>query len=592
MSRRRRTAPAAAAEAAGRRRAGVKSKLAASLLHDLYHAPIPARRSAMRGLEARELQFLLAESLRELGTAYALWHDTPSGFCEDVIGETIWSKQREVLDAVVRHTRTAVPAGFGVGKTWLAGRLVGWGGSVNPPGTIVIVTTATRFRQVRYQLWPHIRTAVAKGNLPGWCDTTQWKQIDRHGNEVVVAYGFTAPPNDEAAMQGVHGTPRLLLVVDEAGGVSRIIGHGTNNLMTGDSRMLAIGNPPTNDPRSWFEELCEEGFDPEEPETTTIRIATTDSPAITGEPTPICRDCQYNPEGHTIAIHLPNRDWLNRTLREYGSQDHPYVIAKVRAEFPKDTGNQVIPTSWVEGACEPEDPTGDGWVRLCDLGLDGETETHAVARGSWVRLGIDVAADGGDEFVIYRAVGDLVEFRYASVGAQNRSQVTLSEKALEEIRAADRLAKALGSPRPVRVKVDMNGLGHGMVGMLERWGEARRHGAEIVGVMVSENPERDDPGAPLRPLRKRDEMWIAMRQLLMPDPSTGAGRVRLRIGHKARVQLSTPELRHQGGMAVVESKASMKSRGVDSPDRAEAACLAIYEPFPITGRRRRGLISG
>ena len=234
------------------------------MMSDLYGSAVPARRAAMRLLETDELLAILEESQRELGAAYGLWHDTPSGFVEDVVGDTIWSAQRRVLDAVVNHTRIAVPAGFGVGKTWLAGRLVGWAGSVNPPGNIQIVTTATRFRQVRYQLWPHIRKTVAKGGLPGWCDTTQWKQLDARGTEKVVAYGFTAPDNDEAAMQGIHGTPKLLLVVDEAGGISRLVGRGTNNLMTGDARMLAIGNPAMNDSRSWFEELCEEGENPEE----------------------------------------------------------------------------------------------------------------------------------------------------------------------------------------------------------------------------------------------------------------------------------------------------------------------------------------
>ncbi|MFD0351732.1 hypothetical protein ACFQ0M_47915 [Kitasatospora aburaviensis] len=236
------------AEAARTAGQGVRSKDAANVADLLLRAPIPPRRAAVKTLSARELGFVVREVRREQGTLYGLWHDSPSGFVEDVLGETIWSKQRDVLDAVASYKRTAVPAGFGVGKTWLAGRLVAWMGCVNPPGTAVIVTTATRFRQVRNQLWPHIRKTVARAALPGWCDTTQWKIPDVWGNAVVVAYGFTAPENDEAAMQGIHGTPKLLIVVDEAGGIARTIGNGTNNLLTGDSRMLAIGNPPADDP--------------------------------------------------------------------------------------------------------------------------------------------------------------------------------------------------------------------------------------------------------------------------------------------------------------------------------------------------------
>ncbi|KWX03842.1 hypothetical protein TH66_10850 [Carbonactinospora thermoautotrophica] len=610
------TTPAQAARSMAGRGPGVRSREAGRLADDLLRAPAPVRRKFLATLKdnKREMAFVFQEVRREIGSLYGLWHDTPSGFVEDVIGETVWSKQREFLDAIVTHKRVAIPAGFGVGKTFGAGRLVAWAGAVNAPGSIVIVTTATRFRQVRYQLWPHIRSAVTKAGLPGTVDTTQWKMPDVNGNEVVVAYGFTAPPNDEAAMQGIHGTPKLLLVVDEAGGIDKLIGRGTNNLLTGDAKLLAIGNPPMNEPGSWFEELCAEGEDPEEPATSTIRIAAIDSPAITGEPTPVCKACVPNLDGHTIAggvpSHLPDWDWLHRTLREYGApversapldevvraineNPHPYLVAKVLAQFPKDSGNRVIPASWVEAAELAEDSTGEGYVRLCDLGLPDETETFTVKRGAWVRLGVDVAADGGDEFAIYRAIGDVVHKVHVSSGAQNADPARVAERVLEEIDRAQRLANALGTRVPVRVKVDKNGLGWGVVGNLERWAQTGRHKAQIVGVMVSERPEKDDPGAVMRPYRKRDEMWLAGRFLLQPDPSTGYGRLRLRVDHQCKVQLSNPQLgHHTTGYVVVESKESMRKRGVSSPDRAEAALLALYEPYPVGVKKRRGLLVG
>ena len=574
------------------RRPGTRSSDASNVADLLLRAPAQARREAFRDVVTeRERPYVLAEVERATGSAYGLWQDTPSGFIEDVLGESIWSKQRAIVDAVPGHRRVAVPAGFGVGKTWIAGRLVAWAGAVNPPGTMVVVTTATRFRQVRNQLWPHIRKAVARAGLPGTCDTTQWKVPDVYGNEVIVAYGFTAPENDEAAMQGIHGTPKLLIIVDEAGGIARSIGQGTNNLLTGDARMLAIGNPPANDHRSWFETLCEDGDDPEELQTTTIPIGAVDSPAITGERVPHCRDCPPGVPKHSLAQHMPDMDWVDSTIREYG-EDHPYVIAKVYAKFPKGSGGKVIPVTWIEEAQQADDPTGEGWVRPCDLGLSGETARHTVRRGSWVRLGVDVAADGGDEFTIYRIVGDAIEHRHHSAGAANDNQVNVAEKVLAEIQAAERLAAALGTTAPVRVKVDKNGLGHGAVGMLERWALTGRHRSQIVGVMVSESPERDDPGAAMRPYRKRDEMWLATRSLLQPDPSTGRGRLRMRVDRQAAVQLSTPNLTHNaGGYVVVESKKQMKARGVKSPDRAEAILLCVYEPEPLTPAKTRGLLN-
>ncbi|MFE3184270.1 hypothetical protein ACFXKR_25875 [Streptomyces violascens] len=98
----------------------------------------------------------------------------------------------------------------------------------------------------------------------------------------------------------------------------------------------------------------------------------------------------------------------------------------------------------------------------------GDSSPGQSSRPPWVRLGVDIAADGGDEFTIFRSAGDAVEFRHASAGAANDNQVSVTEKVLEEIHAAQRLADALNSPHPVRVKLDHNGIGHGVVSMLQR----------------------------------------------------------------------------------------------------------------------------
>ncbi|MEU2631753.1 hypothetical protein ABZ641_32820, partial [Kitasatospora sp. NPDC007106] len=82
-----------------------------------------------------------------------------------------------------------------------------------------------------------------------------------------------------------------------------------------------------------------------------------------------------------------------------------------------------------------------------------------------------------------------------------------------------------GSTAQVRVKVDKNGLGHGIVSLLDRWDEEDRHEAQIVGVMVSESvdPGREDPGQVMRPWRKPDEMWWAQVGIDTPTdgPATG-----------------------------------------------------------------------
>lgn len=287
-------------------RPGIVSREAASIADPLLRLPPIERRNAFKQhFTPRERAFVMTEVERATGSLYGLWRDTPSGFVEDVLGESLWSKQRAVLDAIVDHTRVAVPAGFGVGKTHLAARAAVWFTNVYPVGTALCITTATRFRQVQRQLWPHIRKVVPRAGLPGDCDTVQYKMPTPQGHDFVAAYGFSAPANDEAAMQEIH-MAHILLIVDEAGGIAPTIGHGTNNLLTGGhAAMLAIGNPAMDDPSSWFEELCIEGDNPSEPSTVTIPISSLDSPAITRERVPFCTDCPEDPNDlHTLARHL------------------------------------------------------------------------------------------------------------------------------------------------------------------------------------------------------------------------------------------------------------------------------------------------
>ncbi|MEU4703350.1 hypothetical protein [Nonomuraea dietziae] len=529
---------------------------------------------------------------RELGTPYGVWRGDPVGFVEQVLGESLWSKQREILHAITTHKTVAVPAGFGLGKTHLSARAVAYWACVYPVGTALAITTATRMRQVHRQMWPHIRHAVAHGALPGSCDQVQWKMTDIKGVDVVVAYGFTAVEHDESGMQGIHES-NLLLIVDEAGGIGPVIGRSTRNLLTGsNARMIAIGNPPTDQERSWFEKLCDDGNSEKYPQTTTIKLAATDSPAVTGELTAdkVC-PCPAGEEGHLVSSHLVNAEWIAEAIRDHGEKS-AYVIAKVHANFPRGTKDQIIPSDWVDIAADQDEPEGEGWFRLCDLGLPEEDAEWVVPAGAWVRLGVDVAADGGDEFVISRIVHDLATIEHSSSGAENGDSVTVASKVLAEIRRAEQLRRRLGSKPKVHVKIDTIGVGWGVVGQLVRWGKEGLHDAVIVPVNVAENTDRPADSEVMRPYRKRDELWIAGRTLIRPN-ANGETRLRLRVDNKTKAQLGAPKkLDHSTGFTVVESKKAMRERGVGSPDRAEALLLGAYEPAPKKVKKRGRLLAG
>lgn len=565
---------------------GVRSTVAGRLLDDLIRAPRRVRVQCLTELSPNDLQALLSESLRLYGTPFRLWHGDPVGFVTDVLGETLWSKQRAVLEALTTHQQIAVPAGFGLGKTFLGARAVAAFVCTQPVGVALAVTIATRFRQVQRQLWPHIRRLAARAELPGRVDMTQWVMPDGNDVATVVAYGFSVPAEDEAAFQGVH-SGSLLLVVDEAGGIPVTVGQGTRNLLTGEATMLAIGNPAMDDENTWFEGLSEAGEDPDRPRVTTIRISARDSPLLTGEDAGPCRDCPPQMPVHPLATHLVDQAWIDDTVREHG-EDAPYVVAKVEARFPTGGARRAIPSSLVQAAYDRPEPDGPGCVALGDLGLDEEHRPWLVRYGAWVRLGVDVAADGGDEFVIARSVGDLCTVEHFSSGAVNEDALTVAGEVLRHILRAQTLAAAIESTRPVRVKIDGIGLGWGVQSVLKAWGRERRHGAEVKSIVVSEKPDREPDAMMLRPLNKRAEMFLSFRNELAVD---GAGIPGLRLGpldSRTRSQLSGPKLlTNSGGYSYIEPKKDMQNRGLRSPDRGEAIILARYEPLPP---KRKGRI--
>lgn len=574
-------------------RSGPTSRQAARLFADLMAAPKELRREYRASLSRRDMEQLVLISLREGGTPFAMFVDDPVGFVEDVLGESLWSIPQRIAEAIPSHRRIAVPSCFASSKTWSLARIALWFANVHPVGTARIVTIAPQWRQVSGLMWPEIRSAHTRGGLPGEVGEVQLKMARPDGSMYKVAEGIVGNPRNEASTQGIH-SPNLLLLVDEAGGIPHGVGNNLRALLTGDgTHMVAIGNPPSDDEGSWFEKFSERD------DTLTIPISAYSTPNFTGEQAKRCRSCPPEVPAHTLAKHLVGPDWVEDALKDFGA-DSPYIAAKVKATFPKGGSPRAIPSTWLEQAKNAPEPVGqDGYVRLCDLGLEEEDRQWLVPQAAWVRLGVDVAADGGDELVVARIAGDLVTEEHISSGSANANPMDVAGVVLKHILRAQALAKALGTQAKVRVKIDGIGIGWGVAGILESWGEEGLHDAEIVSVVVSESPDKMDHEAPtasatMRPYRKRDEMWLATRSLVQPikrpdeQDLIGWGQLRMRVSDRTIGQLAAPAIgTNSQGFTIVESKKSLKARGLNSPDRAEAVLLAPYEPTPAAPKRKK-----
>ena len=488
----------------------------------LLAAPPERRVSAIRSLSDEALALLAAE-LDGTGDPWSPYRRDPVAFVTEALREDVWSKQVEILSSVRDNKRTAVPACHAPGKSHIAARAIAWWVATHMNEDVRVVTTATTFRQVRGILWPHIRKLVTAHDLPGEVLTTEWKI-----NDMVVADGFSPADHNEAAVQGIHAE-YLLIVVDEAGGISNTIGQALEALMTGENtRLLLLGNPPTDKTGSWFERACTSDL------YNVIPISAFDTPNFTGE--------KVGP----WARNLVDQRWVDEVTQAFGA-DSPFVQARVHARFPRTVASAVIPIDWIEAAQQTAGDPGP------------------------IRLGVDVAADGGDEFAIAEADGMTARILHGSRG--NSSPVEVAGRVLEAIRAAEATHTARGYREKVRVKIDAIGVGWGVAGLLDDWGKEGRHTAEVISVNVAQTAHDKDKFA-----NQRAEMWWAARELLQPDENDQQT-LALQVDRVTALQLAAPSYRSNStGRIQIEAKADMSKRGVGSPDRAEAVLLALFEP--------------
>ena len=135
---------------------------------------------------------------------------------------------------------------------------------------------------------------------------------------------------------------------------------------------------------------------------------------------------------------------------------------------------------------------------------------------------------------------------------------------------------------PPRVKVDVIGVGAGVVDHLSR----HERQVEVVGVDVGRAPTSQPEYGPGYS-KLRDQLWFGLRDWLEAG-GTFEDDVRLESELVAALYDFDERGRYR-----VERKEKVKARLKRSPDRADAAALAVYEApanvVPERSRRRRAM---
>lgn len=482
---------------------------------------------------------LQAELLAELKRQWFLDH--PDLYVTDVLGESIYSKQVEILQSIATNRRTAVPSCFQSGKSWVAARSACWWLEAHAPGQAFVVSTAPTGSQVRAILWREVNRAHSRGRRGPEGDPEPWPTLIGRVNQTewfigneLVAYGRKPDEHNPDAFTGIHA-PAVLVIIDEANGVPESLFLASEGLIANeDSRILAIGNPNSSD--TYFQGVCKAGSSWH-----VITISAYDTPNFTGETMP-----------DLVLRSLTSKLWVKEQIDRFG-ETHPYVIAKVFGQFPEDNSNAVIPQSFIRGR---QAIRADGSTLGTNPDIPWLTDEEKLEMAP-VTLGVDIgASEDGDPTVIYECRG----------GRPGRSWLVQSSE--EEV-VVGHVVQAIRETGAERVKVDAIGVGWYISSRLQALAAQVVHQAEVIPVNVALPGHEPD----LFP-NQRSETWWMLRELCLNKLIDLTD-----VGEDTVAELIVPEYKPDArGRTVVEPKKEIKKRLHRSTDRADALLLALYEP--------------
>ena len=309
-------------------------------------------------------------------------------------------------------------------------------------------------------------------------------------------------------------SPNMMVVVTEAHGMKPAFEEALKRL--NPSKVLLVGNALSTSGEFY------ESHRALRSRYKRVKISAYDTPAFTGEP---------------IEIYgLMNEEDIADREADTG-RDHPLFMAGVLAEFPDAQDDSLTGRKAVDAAMADDAPSGEGAPTAADDALQP------------VYIGVDVARFGYDKSALIARRGQRVIAMKAFVGMDT---MRLSWE-------ASSMAKELGAEA---VFVDETGVGGGVVDRL------RELGAPVYGVQFGGRAPH-----PVQFGNLRSEIFWELRRLLeerliaLPNDDALAGQLLT-----LRYDVSS------SGQVKLESKKAMRTKGLPSPDLADALAMAFMRP--------------
>jgi len=453
----------------------------------------------------------------------SIYLNDPVAWAHDVLGKHMWTKQAEIARSLVDNTHTAVVSCNGAGKSAIAGILGTWWIAVHDPYEVALICSAPTYPQIARVLFRELKDNHKAAATRGFAlpgHINQSEEWKLH-DEYGTLIGFGRRPADTDIVSAFQGIHRrfVFVVLDEAGGIPTDLYTAAEAVTTTADSRVLAIGNPDRRGTEFHRIFRED-------ETwNKISISAFDTPNFTTEEIP-----------EELRPLLIQPSWVDRQKIAWGEDSARYK-SKILGQFPEEDDTTFFSQVAIDYSID------------CDIPED--TEIPLV-------LGVDVARFGDDDSVIYTNSGG----RLRHFATWNKSNAVESANRIHEA------AIALGAKE---VRVDGTGLGAPIVDMLAGMCNDRYVVISIVGSAASPDNTRW--------LNARAAGYDTMREKMI------TGQIDLDMGDKDLIDemMSIKYKFSTKGSIQIESKDDMRSRGMSSPDRLDAAMYACLDLSKLMG---------
>ena len=493
------------------------------LQHRMFEELLLRLKSSQEALPIDPLGFL-----RSVGVTP--WQDVGFSPEQDKLTQVIEAVMDPAADYGNRPRFTVVESGHGVGKSLTAAALVClWMHLYRDEAAVI--TLAPTFVQVNSILWRYIRGIHQdhSGKLPGQVfETPRWEVSPR-----CFAVGLSPRKDSLEALESLKGyhSKRLLVLLDEAPGLPRILWDAVRGLITSESnRLLALGNPLQMS-GNFFEATQSENWN-------RIHISCLDHPNVV-----------FNKELVGGAV---SRQWVDEMVRDHctGGAGEQGSRGAGEIEWPPNSGKYYTPS---------------GVFQSRVLGIAPSESSDQLINLSWVMgaMGWVAEPDNSDEVAIGFDVSRVASGDMAAMILRRGPQVLWVKRRRPHstnpgLEFAGWLKEEYQRGGATRVFVDGVGVGASVVD------QARRLGLPVIDVNFGGGSGRRNFA------NKRAECWWRLRERLQ------TGSLSLPQDDLLAGDLTAPKFWHDGqGRILLEPKDQIRSRLGRSPDSGDALALSF-----------------